>query len=161
LLPSSLKISLIFVIDFQNEEEYLYQNILVKNYFQNILLPLIVISVLIYQFRLSFYVIEYSIDNKSFTEKYCTNKDKPLLECNGKCHLSKIVKEDSKNKIPITNLLDREIIFNQINEQEICFFSFSEKQKLIFSLEKNFNSSFQLTDYPPPKSYLFFKKKDF
>tara|TARA_R110001592_G_scaffold325782_6_gene606375 strand:- start:2357 stop:2737 length:381 start_codon:yes stop_codon:yes gene_type:complete len=33
----------------------------------------------------------YSIDIKSFTEKYCSNKSEPELRCNGKCKLNSII----------------------------------------------------------------------
>lgn len=153
MLLSSKKMLLIFVINFYEKAEYLCQNIFVKNYIQYLFLPLIVISLLMYQFRLTYYVIEYSIDNKSFTEKYCINKDKPSLQCNGKCHLTKIAKENSENNTPTTHFLEKEIVLNQINQYENCFFPISENRKLIFSFEKNVNSGFQFTDYPPPKSY--------
>jgi hypothetical protein len=39
----------------------------------------------------------YSVDNKSFTEAFCENKDKPELKCNGKCQMSKLAEQDSSN----------------------------------------------------------------
>ena len=127
-----------------------------KNYLPQIILPLLILSVLIYQFRLSFYVIEYSIDESLFIEKYCVNKDKPSLECNGKCHLSKITKEDSKNNNPVNYLLDKEIIFDQVSSKDLSLFQFRKKSKTIYSLDKIFLSIYQSTTSPPPKSYFTF-----
>jgi len=31
----------------------------------------------------------YELNTKSITQKYCVNKSKPQLHCNGKCHLRK------------------------------------------------------------------------
>ena len=42
-------------------------------------------------------VVFYSVDNKSFTEAFCENKDKPELKCNGKCQMSKLAEQDSSN----------------------------------------------------------------
>jgi hypothetical protein len=42
-------------------------------------------------------VVFYSVDNKSFTEAFCENKDKPELKCNGKCQMSKLAEQDSPN----------------------------------------------------------------
>lgn len=37
----------------------------------------------------SFVVLEWKINQEEITEKYCINKDKPMMNCNGKCYLSK------------------------------------------------------------------------
>lgn len=41
-------------------------------------------------------VLFYSVDNKSFTEAFCENTDKPELQCNGKCYLKDVKKEADK-----------------------------------------------------------------
>lgn len=45
----------------------------------------------------------YTIDIESFVENLCENKDKPKLQCNGKCYLTKITKDTSSddNNIPV------------------------------------------------------------
>ena len=51
----------------------------------------------------------YNIDTVGFIEKLCENKDKPELQCNGKCHLKKVVENNTNNdKQPIkaVNLKD-------------------------------------------------------
>lgn len=37
----------------------------------------------------------YQINKDLITAKYCENKDKPLLKCEGKCYLEKKLKSDS------------------------------------------------------------------
>lgn len=37
----------------------------------------------------SFVVLNWKINQDYITEKYCENKDKPMMNCNGKCYLSK------------------------------------------------------------------------
>lgn len=39
----------------------------------------------------------YVLDVKSFAEQLCENKEKPQLQCNGKCYLTKISKETTKD----------------------------------------------------------------
>jgi len=34
-------------------------------------------------------VVYFELNIDEIIEKYCVNKDKPQLECNGKCHLAK------------------------------------------------------------------------
>lgn len=46
----------------------------------------------------------YTLDVESFIDQLCENKDKPQLECNGKCYLSKMIASDSsqdEQKIPV------------------------------------------------------------
>lgn len=40
----------------------------------------------------------YTLDVESFIEQLCENKDKPQLQCNGKCYLSKITEDTSSEK---------------------------------------------------------------
>jgi len=37
----------------------------------------------------SFVVLNWKINQDYITEKYCENKDKPMMNCDGKCYLSK------------------------------------------------------------------------
>lgn len=46
----------------------------------------------------------YALDVASFIEQLCENKDKPQLQCNGKCYLSKMsadTSSDKEQKIPV------------------------------------------------------------
>jgi hypothetical protein len=38
----------------------------------------------------------YSLNRNFITEKYCVNKNKPSLHCNGKCHLAKVLKDEER-----------------------------------------------------------------
>lgn len=49
---------------------------------------------------LSFYIA----DTQSFVELFCVNQDKPEMECNGKCELSKLTQQNPFNEKP--NYLD-------------------------------------------------------
>ncbi|ADQ18906.1 hypothetical protein [Leadbetterella byssophila] len=40
----------------------------------------------------------YSVNQEVFVELFCINKDRPELHCDGKCELSKILKEKEKEK---------------------------------------------------------------
>ncbi|XOV67626.1 MAG: hypothetical protein ACFHU9_00370 [Fluviicola sp.] len=47
-----------------------------------------------------FLVLDWKINQDRITEKYCENKDKPMMNCNGKCYLSKQLEkmEQQENK---------------------------------------------------------------
>jgi len=87
----------------------------------------------------SFLVMAYYISfTDTFIENYCVNKDKPALECNGKCELSK--------------LLDRNSTEND-NQEKMMLISSSE---LVFCYEAgNFEiSTAYLSENFQPSSHL-------
>ncbi len=45
--------------------------------------------------------VYYEFNMASLTEEFCINKDKPELDCKGKCQIKKILMED--NQAPATN----------------------------------------------------------
>lgn len=53
------------------------------------LLAIFLLATLFYNIRFSYLLAFHSLNNESFTELYCVNKDKPELECNGQCSLMK------------------------------------------------------------------------
>jgi hypothetical protein len=38
-------------------------------------------------------IVHYQWNKKEITAKYCVNKNKPAMHCNGKCHLKKQLKQ--------------------------------------------------------------------
>jgi len=59
-------------------------------------IPLIVaVAVLLQVFSQTVIVIDFSIQHQYITEKLCENRDKPKMNCNGKCHLKKAFNADA------------------------------------------------------------------
>ena len=105
-------------------------------------------------------VLEYISHKESITEKYCENKDKPELHCNGKCHLKKEIAKkvksnnekntkDSKNK---TNNFKFQLKYNN------GYFGFTLMDIFLVPSIYNFdyfNAKIQSTnlniDTPPPQ----------
>ena len=56
--------------------------------------------------RVSLTYAHYKLDPIGFIEKLCVNKDKPELQCNGKCHLKKVAESSSKDSKEPTRLID-------------------------------------------------------
>ena len=48
--------------------------------------------------RVSFVYGWYVLDMDSFIEQLCENKDKPEMQCNGKCYLTKMAADNSEEK---------------------------------------------------------------
>lgn len=61
----------------------------------------------------------YALFTQDFIERFCENKDKPELQCDGKCELSKmLLQQTEEDKTPINlELLKNEIVlfFDTIN----------------------------------------------
>jgi hypothetical protein len=60
-------------------------------------------------------VADYSINKKFIAEKLCENRDKPKLQCSGKCQLAKklAAEEDQNNKASSGNLIAK-ISFSEV-----------------------------------------------
>ena len=69
-------------------------------------------ATLFHNVRFTYLVSFYTLNNESFTELFCENKDKPELECNVKCSLTKagIALDNAKNDLTL-NSFQNEIIF--------------------------------------------------
>jgi hypothetical protein len=98
--------------------------------------------------------IDYTINKEEITQKYCENKDKPEMECNGCCHLKKELNkvekaEESENSsFPIS----------KISKQEIQPFLIHCIQKISFSLNDYTFYSNNFGTYSNLYSFLFFVK---
>ncbi|MGO3183849.1 MAG: hypothetical protein ACTIJ9_13565 [Aequorivita sp.] len=42
-------------------------------------------------------IVHFKLNQQSIENKYCINKNKPELKCNGKCYLNKELKESKKS----------------------------------------------------------------
>lgn len=62
-------------------------------------------------------VFEYVVNQDYIAEYLCVNKDKPMLNCNGKCYLSKMLQEEQdekKQNLPSINMKEYPIGFVDI-----------------------------------------------
>lgn len=50
-----------------------------------------------------FPVFDYIVNYEYISKELCINKDKPVLKCNGKCHLMKELAKASENEKPISS----------------------------------------------------------
>ena len=71
-------------------------------------------------------VFEYVVNQDYIAEYLCINKDKPMMDCNGKCYLAKMLQEEQNEKkenLPAIDLKEYPIGF-----VEILFFDISEQK---------------------------------
>lgn len=59
---------------------------------------IIIIGLLSSSFGKFLIYTNYLLNKEQITLKYCENKTKPSLKCNGKCHLKKQLKEQEKKE---------------------------------------------------------------
>lgn len=102
--------------------------------------------------RVSFTYIYYNLDPIGFIEELCENKDTPELQCNGKCHLKKVMEtsQQSENK-PIHLIEFKDVILYSQNISEHEFLSVNLNRSLFDSYINNYKF---LVDFPlfhPPK----------
>ena len=62
-------------------------------------------------------VVEYAMNYEYISKVLCVNKAKPMMHCNGKCHLMKELAKASENEKPISS--DKK---NSVQEFEVLFF---------------------------------------
>ncbi len=83
------------------------------------------ITVLLQSLQGFFTIVNWKINQDELTAKYCVNKAKPMLNCNGKCYLAKQLKiqeeqdkadfsKESKNQIPKFKKIKEGEVFNDI-----------------------------------------------
>ena len=96
-------------------------------------------------------MIDFAINQEEIAEEFCENKDKPELKCDGKCHLTKVLQDQSNEDDPTSSFQGRlEYPLGKISQLKLLS-SFSNKVKVTYlSMNENLLPAFpQLIDYPP------------
>lgn len=93
----------------------------------------------------------YTLDVESFIEQLCENKDKPQLQCNGKCYLSKISENTSSTEEQTIPVLEwDQLVFCQteitVSEQNVLAIS---KRKDFYYLITSTEDYFHTIFHPP------------
>lgn len=82
-------------------------------------------------------VLEYLYNQDYIAEVLCINKDKPMLNCDGKCYLAQMIKEQQKEKqhqdVPSADLREYPIGFVSIFEPSFFLSDFTKKNALPWS----------------------------
>ena len=102
-------------------------------------------------------LMEYAANYDYIIENLCENKDKPMLNCNGKCYLAKMLAEESDKE-------DSNPFNNELSKYQIPIISWTSEEDislLLFNYIKNnyklytvMNSILFVTDilHPPQSS---------
>jgi hypothetical protein len=94
-------------------------------YVKQFLAALLLFSIVCQVFSTSLLVVGFEVNQKYIVEHLCVNKDKPMMHCNGHCHLQKRLNDDEKNQnatpvnakesfeISYCNTIEETTFFNQ------------------------------------------------
>jgi len=118
-----------------------------------ILISIILSSFILFNsLRISLNYAYYELDPIGFIEKLCENKDKPELQCNGKCHLKKVTESSSKESKKPTRLIDFKEILLYTEKPFEYSFNKTFNQKTISSEYINLYTNIGLqTCFHPPQ----------
>lgn len=97
-------------------------------------------------------VLEYFYNQDYIAEVFCINKDKPMLNCDGKCYLAQMIKEQQKEKqhkdFPSVDLREYPIGF--VNILGYQFISAESNNKQVLSWKYLNHGKYLPTIYHPP-----------
>ncbi|MBX2960734.1 MAG: hypothetical protein KF732_12355 [Flavobacteriales bacterium] len=105
----------------------------------------------------SIITLHYFINQAEITELFCINKEKPKLNCKGKCHLTKkLVKvDDEKSENPISNRalqLNFEITTILPEHHLLNTKLFKNSRITYYCYHDETIEQFYTSEFPPPKS---------
>jgi hypothetical protein len=96
--------------------------------------------------------VEYVLNQEYIAEFLCINKDKPQLQCNGKCHLVKELEKQQENKTNSLRVFLENYPIGFVNIFQIeSFKSFiPETQNHFFSYQKLYHFNYNYSAFQPP-----------
>jgi hypothetical protein len=116
---------------------------------------LLLFSLLLSSFWQSVTLFHYLVNQKYYTEVLCENKAKPKMNCHGKCHLMKEMKEQGKSEqspnAPTKEKHETLEFFQK--ETEFVFNSFYELESYISFYLLVKIKSFVFSIFHPPTYY--------
>ncbi len=100
----------------------------------------------------------YIFFTEDFIETYCVNKDKPELNCDGKCYLSELLDNNStenENQQKMMLASSSELVFYfHVGLDEISNSNFTEHTKLFFQIPQLYTFDFLEKKIKPPKDLI-------
>ena len=135
-------------VTFINKNDAIFASMKISS----IIFPIVLTTLVLFSsLRVTVIFAYYELDPIGFIEKLCENKDKPELQCNGKCHLKKVAESNSENQQePAKSTTIKDITLFVINKLEYNL------SKTIKTENKNFTynnlyafSSIYQIDRPP------------
>lgn len=89
--------------------------------------------------------------NRSFYEEVCENKDKPEMECHGKCHLTEEMNKDKENSpAPNLEISLKDYPIASVRFIELEDINFSSTEQVSYPI-KDYRFLLEFDIFHPPK----------
>ncbi len=110
--------------------------------------------------RISITYAYYYVDTAGFIERLCENKDKPEMQCNGKCHLKEVAQNNNtdNDKVPFKEIDFKEVILYIVSQTKFSFINTTVKKKDI-STYNNLYAYLLIPKLDHPPQFLFSHNK--
>jgi hypothetical protein len=100
-------------------------------------------------FKQSFFFGYYITFTENFIENFCENKDKPGLQCDGKCFLSDLIERKNSDSVEIPPYIENQIVlFFEINAPND--FQLSLSSVPLFAYLNNYQFDYSSFSFKPP-----------
>jgi hypothetical protein len=116
-------------------------------------ISLLIVGLLVQVMSASLILFNYEVNTASIIEKFCENKDKPELHCDGKCHLAKQIQADSEQKSETpaseSELMTFVLTVEKTTAFEFKFFQSDTAQANSLYIEGHYSNQLQSIFHPP------------
>jgi hypothetical protein len=130
--------------------------------FKRFILAILILQWIFFVGMKSYLVLEWKWNQDLITQKYCENKNNPMLNCNGQCYLAKQLRalefeeKQERSKFPSPEHKIKQFELDFINQFNFSFveFIFTDENCKRSKIEmiKSFKSDFiQEIPIPPPQ----------
>lgn len=127
------------------------QNLMTKQKL-NIICLLFALVYVAFSMRAAFVFVDYQVNYEFYSQVLCENKNKPELQCNGKCHMMKEMAETKDDEAKgQTSEFHRIRLVEIIHEVKIVSFIKSEKHAQFFTYSEAAESLGFTPPTPPPQ----------
>ena len=107
---------------------------------------LIIVSAI---FKQSFFFGYYALFTDNFIETFCVNKDKPELQCDGKCFLSDLIDPKNAETPEIPSFVDQPVVLFYQTVEDYSQFPITYTENL-FIYNNHYQFSFCKARLKPP-----------
>lgn len=111
---------------------------------------LFIALILISNLRFSSMYLYYSLDREGFIEQLCENKDKPELNCDGKCMLMQMLRAQAEDEEPMPVIGWEEVLVFLVDLPNYSTSNDDEGHKNIFYYTTSYAYRFSDTLIKPP-----------
>ena len=115
-------------------------------------------TILFHSLQLPFTYAYYYLDRSDFIERLCENKDKPEMQCNGKCQLKKVSENTSNDETEPFKIINlKEITLFIVKQTSYNFYNSASR----YATLNNYSNLYcyavsNSLDHPPQVAFSYF-----